>query len=59
MASKRMKIPTPVTWETQLSEKGNSADNWEELIRSRKLPFMAMLRNLRNMLITGVDPEVH
>lgn len=59
MANKRMKIPTPVTWETTLSEKGNCADNWEDLIRSRKLPFMAMLRNLRNMLITGVDPEVH
>mmetsp|Transcript_8043 Transcript_8043/g.15800 ORF Transcript_8043/g.15800 Transcript_8043/m.15800 type:complete len:709 (+) Transcript_8043:1761-3887(+) len=59
LAGKRMKIPTPVTWETELSAKGNKAEVWEKLVKSRKLPFMAMLRNLRNMLITGVDPEVH
>jgi telomerase protein component 1 len=58
-ASKRMKIPTPVTWETELSANGNTAANWRNLVMSKKLPFMAMLRNLRNMLITGVDPEVH
>ncbi|CAG9322221.1 unnamed protein product [Blepharisma stoltei] len=59
LANKRMKIPTPVTWETQLSASGNKAEVWEELIRSKKLPFMAMLRNIRNLLITGVDPQVH
>lgn len=58
-AGKRMKIPTPVTWETELSAKGNRASVWEYMISSRKLPFMAMLRNLRNFLITGVSPEVH
>ncbi|CAG9320965.1 unnamed protein product [Blepharisma stoltei] len=59
LANKRMKIPTPVTWETQLSEMGNKPEVWEDLIKSRKLPFMAMLRNLRNLLITGVDSEIH
>jgi len=58
-AGKRMKIPTPVTWETELSARGNSAQVWEELIKSRKLPFMAMLRNLRNLLLTGVDRDTH
>lgn len=59
VAGKRMKIPTPVTWETELSAKGNKAEVWEYMIQSRKLPFMAMLRNLRNMLVTGVSPDVH
>lgn len=58
-ARKRMKIETPETWETMLSARGNSATTWEYLIRSKKLPFMAMLRNLRNLLITGVDSQTH
>lgn len=59
LANKRMKIPTPYTWETQLSAAGNKPDVWEDLISSRKLPFMAMLRNIRNLLVTGVNPEIH
>ena len=59
LAGKRMKIPTPVTWETALSEKGNKADCWESLIKTSKLPFMAMIRNIRNLLITGVDDDTH
>ena len=42
-AGKRMKLPVPETWETFLSEKGNKASTWEELIEHKKLPFMAML----------------
>ncbi len=56
-ASKRMKIPTPITWETELSASGNTAENWKNLVMSRKLPFMALVRNLRYMIITGFDPE--
>lgn len=59
LASKRMKVPTPVTWETQLSANGNNAASWEGLINSKKLPYMAMLRNLRNMIITGVSDATH
>lgn len=59
LSGKRMKIQTPITWETQLSAGGNKAEIWESLIKSRKLPFMAMLRNIRNFLITGVDEETH
>ena len=59
LAGKRLKIPTPVTWETTLSEQGNKAECWEGLISSNKLPFMAMLRNIRNLLATGVDGTTH
>lgn len=33
-ANKRMKLPTPETWETQVSLKGNKASTWEDLIGS-------------------------
>ena len=59
LAGKRMKIKTPVTWETTLSSQGNKAESWEFLIKTNKLPFMATLRNIRNLLITGVDNETH
>ena len=58
-AGKRMKLPTPETWETQISLRGNKAFVWEELIDHHKLPFMAMLRNLRNLIIAGISKERH
>lgn len=58
-SGKRMKLPTPETWETLVSAKGNKHSTWEELLDHNKLPFMAMLRNLRNMIITGISPKHH
>lgn len=43
-------LETPYTWETELSAKGNTAQTWQKLIESKRLPYMAMLRNLRNIL---------
>jgi telomerase protein component 1 len=54
-----MKLPVPETWETLLSAKGNKASTWEELIEHKKLPFMAMLRNIRNLIFAGVHPKYH
>ncbi|GGH82578.1 hypothetical protein HNQ91_005840 [Filimonas zeae] len=60
-------MATPYTWETELSALGqkvfvNAAEKqaavkatWEELIDSRKLGYMAVLRNLRNILQAGVS----
>jgi len=31
-AGKRMKLPIPETWETQVSLKGNKASTWQDLI---------------------------
>jgi telomerase protein component 1 len=59
LAGRRMKLPVPETWETLVSQKGNKAATWEELIEHKKLPFMAMLRNLRNLIFTGVHPKYH
>lgn len=43
-------LETPYTWETELSAKGNNAETWEGLIDSKKLPYMASLRNIRNVV---------
>lgn len=43
-------LETPVTWETELSAKGNTKEVWEKLIAENKLGYMAMLRNLRNII---------
>jgi len=48
-------LETPKTWETQLSTRGNTKEVWEELISERKLGYMAMLRNMRNILNAGVE----
>ena len=61
-------LQTPYTWETQLSELGQKhfatkeekaeavKALWEELIDSGRLGYMALLRNLRNILQAKVSP---
>ena len=48
-------LETPYTWETELSEKGNTKEVWDELIASGKVGYMALLRNLRNIIKSGAD----
>ncbi|MGN0205649.1 MAG: TROVE domain-containing protein [Muribaculaceae bacterium] len=62
-------LETPYTWETQLSEAGQTKGLgrrqrkklmrkvWTELIESRLIGYMAMLRNLNNMLSAKVDEK--
>jgi hypothetical protein len=52
-------LPSPNTWETVISERGNTRDAWEMLIEDDKysLPIFASIRNLRNMLEAGVDED--
>ncbi len=64
-------LETPYTWETELSALGQQEfeseeqkqnalrEKWEELICSGKLGYMALMRNLRNMLQADVSlPEM-
>ncbi len=48
-------LPTPYTWETELSAKGNTKEVWDELIASGKVGYMALLRNLRNIIKCGAN----
>lgn len=43
-------LEVPETWETQLSANGNNRETWEKLIDGGKVGYMALLRNLRNIL---------
>ncbi|KAM4552471.1 telomerase protein component 1 isoform 1-T3 [Odontesthes bonariensis] len=58
-AGQRMKLKEPQTWERLLSSEGNKAATWEKLIDGKSLPFMAMLRNLRNMITKGISETHH
>lgn len=48
-------LETPFTWETMLSSEGNNKNTWEKLIDSNKLGYMAILRNLRNIIKAEPD----
>jgi hypothetical protein len=57
-------LDTAYTWETQMSEAGKKdsplttkKEVWEEMINSKKMGYMATLRNLRNFLEDGVSKE--
>lgn len=62
-------LETPYTWETELSALGQmkfASDEekaiafrmkWEELIDSRKVGYMALMRNLRNILEAEVSQQ--
>ena len=62
-------LPVPYTWETELSALGQRTfateeerrkafrAKWEELIDSGKLGYMALLRNLRNILEAEVSAD--
>lgn len=62
-------LETPVTWETELSAVGQrhfdskeekeeaKREVWRKLVQSRRIGYMATLRNLRNMLGLGMDEE--
>lgn len=57
MGSTNPGLSTPDTWETALSARGNTADEWRRLMDNRKLGHMAALRNLRNMQEAGLTPD--
>jgi 60 kDa SS-A/Ro ribonucleoprotein len=63
-------LDVPYTWETELSALGQQnfanekekkvafRSKWEELITSGKLGYMALMRNLRNIIEAGVSMEI-
>ncbi|XP_051779107.1 telomerase protein component 1 isoform X1 [Erpetoichthys calabaricus] len=58
-AGKRMKLSQPETWERKLCLLGNKTEVWEDLIDKNQLGFMAMLRNLRNIIMKNVSETHH
>ena len=50
-------LPTPDTWEVELSATTNKTESWAKMIDGRKMGYMATLRNLRNILEANVSPD--
>ena len=51
-------LPTPDTWEVELSASKDKTASWTRLLEENKLGAMALLRNLRNMGEAKVDPAL-
>lgn len=51
-------LATPETWETKISaskSEEEKAKNWREMVEQDKLGYLALIRNLRNILNSDVD----
>ncbi|MCB1718199.1 MAG: TROVE domain-containing protein, partial [Candidatus Competibacteraceae bacterium] len=51
-------LPAPDTWEVALSGGSDKKEVFTRLMRQKKLGYMALLRNLRNMHEAGVDTDL-
>lgn len=51
-------IPVPDTWEVALTRGADKKETFERLLREKKLGYLALLRNLRNMDQAGVDSQL-
>lgn len=52
------KLPTPDTWEVELSGGADKKETFERLITEGKLGYLALLRNLRNMDQAGCNTKL-
>lgn len=50
-------LPSPDTWEVALSAGADKKTTFTRLLTERKLGYLALLRNLRNMVTAGVDEK--
>lgn len=51
------KLNVPETWETYISSKGSTKENWEYI--STKMPIFATIRNLNNFLKKEVNTDLY
>lgn len=51
-------LVTPDTWEVSLSGGSDKKETFERLIREGNLGYLALLRNLRNMMDAGCDRQL-
>lgn len=51
-------LEVPDTWEVQLSGGADKKETFERLIREDNLGYLALLRNLRNMVQAGCDTKL-
>lgn len=51
-------LSPPDTWEVALSRGDDKKETFERLIRSGSIGYLALLRNLRNMVVAGCDEQL-
>lgn len=51
-------LESPDTWEVALSAGADKKEVFERLLREEKLGYLALLRNLRNMIQSGCDTKL-
>lgn len=51
-------LESPDTWEVALSAQADKKETFERLIREDKLGYLALLRNVRNMVQAGCDLDL-
>ena len=51
-------LPSPDTWEVALSANADKKETFTRLLREKKLGYLALLRNLRNMMESGVEEKL-
>ena len=51
------KLKTPDTWEVRLSSGADKKESFIQLLDNKKLGYLALVRNLRNMCHSGVPKE--
>lgn len=51
-------LPAPDTWEVGLSAGGDKSEVFTRLLKEGKLGYLALLRNLRNMVAADVDLDL-
>lgn len=51
-------LSSPDTWEVALSAGADKKSTFERLLANRQLGYLALLRNLRNMMEAGCDQEL-
>ncbi|KAL7672838.1 hypothetical protein ACOME3_007718 [Neoechinorhynchus agilis] len=57
LAGKKIKFDPIVTWERELSLNGNSANVWENLLDKNAVAYMALIRNLRNLVDKKISSQ--
>ena len=50
-------LETAKTWQNTVNQEGNNSETWETLINEGKIGYMALMRNLRNILNANVSSD--
>ena len=56
--ARKLAMSSHANWEVLISQFGNKSEIWEFLVENNLIGYMAMLRNIRNIVQSGVSDEI-